>query len=501
MIKRLIIVLQIMMFVLCGCGRNVDIAHDTEGFTQTAPIDTASNSAAATKNAEDDAELWIVMDFQNEALIDIVSDIVDDFLLEHNGVTAKLETVPGTAEERDARIAQLRVQIMAGKGPDLYLLHTPRSSDSLFLDISMAMNNDVFLDISQYYDADTELEKERLQPQIMDAGVVGGSRYVLPLRFQFPTAYVNVELLASAGLNAQDIGTGLNGMVESAEILKSQTLVAEVGFFEENFLSLFTEAIDYERQTVTLDQEELEKFLTQYRSLTAEMETDILYTTVAFNNYTSENEFWAKPGLQLVYDRDINMQWVEEPYAVEFSNLNDLVENLRIAKAEEIELAVVPVTASNGSLTATVTYCGAISANCEYPELAYEILRELLLEENQWNSSMSAASDGWPVLIEGSWDKLNKDLFAEEVSAGVYADAEKNKRRRVLKFVELTEDDFSVLNTQIDTVRFPYSREADLMELIDSQLNLAKNPDAMCVDVADLAEEILWELELHLAEG
>lgn len=483
--KRFVVFILVMALILCGCSSNVDSVSDTEVITQT---------------TEDDVELWILMDTGNN-LGNTLSSIVDDFLLEHKGVTINLEIMPGPAEERVARIEQLRVQIMSGKGPDLYLLYLPRFNDSLFLDISMAMKNDVFLDISQYYDADTELEKERLQSQIMDAGVVDGSRYVLPLRFQFPTAYVNVDLLASAGQDAEDIGTGLNGMVETANTLKSQTLVARIGFFKENFLSLFSEVIDYKREKVTLEQDELEKFLNQYRSLTAEMGTDILYTAVAFNNYTSENEFWAKPGLQLVYDWDINMQWVEEPYAVEFSNLNDLVENLRIAKAEEIELAVVPVTAADGSLTATVTYCGAISANCEHPDLAYEILRELLWEENQWNSFMSSESDGWPVLIEGSWDKLNKDLFAEEVSAGVYADAEKNKRRRVLKFVELTEDDFSVLNTQIDTVRFPYSREADLMELIDSQLNLAKNPDAMCVDVADLAEEILWELELHLAEG
>lgn len=482
--NKLSILAVLLAVLLCGCGSNADTASDTKAVTQA---------------TEDDAELWILMDTGN-ALSNTISSIAEELQQEHEGITIKLETMPGPAEERVARIEQLRVQIMSGKGPDLYLLYLPRFSDSLFLDISMAMKNGVFLDISQYYDADTELEKERLQSQIMDAGVVDGARYVLPLRFQFPTAYVNVDLLASAGLDAQDIGTGLNGMAEAAQILKSQTLVAEIGFFEENFLSLFTEAIDYERQRVTLEQDELEKFLTQYRSLLAEMGTDILYTNVAFNNYTSENEFWAKPGLQLVYDRDINWQWVEDPYAVAFSNLNDLVENLRIAKAEEIELAVVPVTAADGSLTATVTYCGAISANCEYPELAYEILRALLLEENQWNRSMSA-SDGWPVLIEGSWDQLNKDIFAAEVSAGVYADEEKNKRRNTLKFLELTEDDFSILNTQIDTVRFPYSREADLMELIDSQLNLTRNPDAMNVDIEELAEDILWELELHLAEG
>ena len=483
--KRFMIILLTLSLLLCGCGGDVD-------------ADAASDTEAVTQINEENANLWIVVD---GAGTEWVSGIVDAFLQKHEGVTVKLDVMPGPREERNVWLEQLRVQIMAGKGPDLYLLYLPRYSDSLFLDISMAMRNGMFLDISQYYDADTALDKERLQSEIMDAGVVNGERYVLPLRFQFPIAYVNTELLESTGVDIEDCGRGLAGAAEAAKTLKSQTLVTQIGFFKEYFLSLFGEAIDYEKQKVTLKQKELEKILKQYRSLTADMGTDILCTAVSFNNYTSENEFWAKPGLKTVYDWDINFQFVQEPYAIEVSNLTDLVGNLRIAKAENIELAVVPMTASDGSLTATVTFCGAIGANCQYPQLAYEILREFLLEENQWYYDMAIAVEGWPVLVEGSWDKRNKEMLNVEFSAGVYRDEEKNTRRNVLKFAELTEEDFSVLDTRIDAVRFPYSRETDLMERIDSQLNLARNPDAMSVDVAELAEEIIWELELHLAEG
>lgn len=475
--KKYVIMIMTLAFVLCGCN----MEHDPEG---TAEV------------TEPTADLWIVMDYYDRSEFDLVSSLVEDFLQEHEGVTVELENLPNNNEEREIRLEQLKVQILAGKGPDLYILYAANGAELLISDIELAMKNGIFANISEYYDADTGLEKDALAETVMDAGVYGDARYVLPLRYNFPVACVNTKMV-----DAGTIGTGLRGLTEAAESFGSQTLVTSVNFFEKSWLNLFPQIIDYEDEKVLLDAQELAVFLEQYRSTINAMGNDLIQTSVYFGNYTSENEFWAKPGQKLVYDRDINWLWVEDAYAVHLGDLNDMVPNLRIAKAEGLELAAVPMTARDGSLTAVVTYWGAVGASCDDPELAYSFLRRLLLKEYQWHNNLSCDSIGWPVYAKDAWAEMNADIFLREAKMGQFRDEEKNKRRSALRQAEMTESDFALLDTPIDSVRFPLAIEGELMEMIDSKLNPFRNPDAMKVDVETLAEDLIWELQWHLAEG
>ena len=67
--------------------------------------------------------------------------------------------------------------------------------------------------------------------------------------------------------------------------------------------------------------------------------------------------------------------------------------------------------------------------------------------------------------------------------------------------MELVEEDFSILNTEFEDVRFFPATQWNYMMEIERQLNIKTNPDAMTVDINALAEEILQELTWDLAEG
>lgn len=435
---------------------------------------------------EEDTNLWIVTN--NSGMKLLIDEVSERFVDEHPNITVTVDTGPKNREEWDVYLEQTRVQIMAGNGPDLYLFASENvTSQNLVTDVNQFMRNGLFWDITEYYDNDNELNKDGLVSAVMDAGVVNGSRYVLPLRYNFPVIYADVQQLNAAGLRVEDLRNGLSGLVDVVKAMGDNSLSSEYGslYFYLYWMNYLPELINYDTQEVELDKEELAVFLEEYRNL---INTGISDSYPSLGSYITQGNFWALEGKSIY-----------------LSTLNTLVQNLKLAKATDIELAVIPVTASDGALIANVSYYGAVGANSNTPELAYTFLREFLLEENQWENNLGDIASGlieggWPVLTKGSGIDLSLDLLRSE-TVGQLASEEANRRRTVVKHAEMTEEDFMVLDTQIDAVRFFPITQADYMIHIDSQLNLARNPDAMNVDVDNLAKELIQSLQWHVAEG
>lgn len=471
--KRWVSILLIMTLMFCGCF-----------------VPSAQDTIDAETSVEEQNTLWIVT--SSGTMYSLIKRVTEQFGEEHEGLTINLEKLPLDAEEREAYMERLRVQIMAGNGPDIYLLPLEFvGSDQLFNDVTQSKMNGLFLDISEYYDADEELNKDGLVTEIMNAGVLNGSRYVLPLRYNYPVAYVDVQRVEAACLNVDGVDNCLMGITEIVQTMGGSSLTAYYGstYFAVYWPCFLPELFDYDNQKVALTKTQLEDFLTQYRNLMCAIGDNALCDAIPdFGNYISNGSWWALDG-----------------QSVQLGSLDNLIYNLRIAKAEGIELAVIPLKNTNEELVASITFYGAIGASCENPKMAYALLREFLLEENQWENNLSEnltglIADGWPVLTDGAWSDLNADLWLQ-IADNRYTDAEKKERKNSLKFAELTEKDYSVLDTEIDIVQFPVAEKVDYWEIVDSQLNAVRNTDVMNVDVGELAENLIWELEWHLAEG
>ena len=110
-----------------------------------------------------------------------------------------MDYLPTNEQERAVYLQQLRTEILQGGGPDCYLLSTDNTLildepeqytyvevEPLFADVGPAMRNGLFYDISLLYDANDSFGKDGLNSRIMDAGMVDGKRYVLPLRYDMP---------------------------------------------------------------------------------------------------------------------------------------------------------------------------------------------------------------------------------------------------------------------------------------------------------------------------
>lgn len=497
------IALLLCGLLLCGCGR-----------TETSEL-----------------SLWVVTEESApHGMNELTELMIGRFCSEHPGVTVRLDILPTEPLERELAVKRLRTQIMAGRGPDVFLLpscnarryssrnwstsawYTLRYQVEPLLAVpEQSMRQGVFWDCSALFDHDDALNREGLQQTIMDAGVLDGARYLIPLRYDFPVLYVDTEAAAAMNIDLSALGDTITQQMAAVMAAKDPVLAAGMrpefclaagGFF---FLG---SAVDYEKQTVLLERSQIAEFLRQFQALTAMTEGDPeLYSYVSLIGYIYNGTGFSN------YDPDVYIGFPRSiPLAV--GTLSEAPMVAAISKVEEHEIAMVPLRGADGSLAADVTYYGAIGAGCQTPELAYDFLRLFLLDEQQWELSLPLQSgtrstnankefhyhpiaDGWPVRAKGAveplWDSIRPSLT--DFNAGNGA-----SKLRGLLGTQLGDEDIPLLDATIDRVSFGNSAELELGRILRS-LNDSKTGAALAVDFDSLAEGIRDLLQYQLLEG
>lgn len=423
---------------------------------------------------------------------------ITQFEAEHEGVTVLLEVLPLDSKSRNPMIQQIRSELMSGNGPDVILMPNAYSDraaagsgqNPLINDVSLAMKNGLFLDISKYYDEDTELGTDKLQQTIMDAGVLGDARYVLPLRYDIPVMYVDKQAFSETGLSQDTFESNVIDLMNNVVAIDDNRTAANFRMhwiqpqFTMNFLPSL---IDYDTGKVAVSKAELEVFFQSYQNywvrLLHAFSNSALSNRPSFYQYLSDGDYWTDTG---------NFMFI--------GSMQQLVENVTIANIKNVELEMYPVRSMDGSIIADVTYYGAISAGCQNPELAYEFLRTFLTEDFQWERNLTdvrgawkPAGYGWPVRSEGSYAALTESIWAR--SEWTFS----NNVNKIPKEA-LLGNDCAILSTKIDSARFSIPLEhsfyRDLWTLYERE---TKTPSD--VNIPQLAQKWLEKLQLHLDEG
>lgn len=430
----------------------------------------------------------------------------------HENVKVVIEQLPQDPKAREIMLERLGTEIMAGKGPDIFVLPAARTNmnlaeptaslgvplpsenyEMLFSDVELSMHNGLFADISEYYDADTELGKESLVTAVMDAGVLGDARYVLPLKYNIPLVYVDTDRMTEAGVSLdifdQDIVSMMDDITESGlDWLAAGAHLNQIWYYVLNF---FPEVVDYEEQEAVLTKEELTAFMRSYVSMRQLQGSKRSGDGISsFEGYVSE-----------LYHTD-SVAGGNDKYGLVTADLDVALPSVLIAKDAGTNLAMYPLRATDGSVIADVTFYGAVGAGCEKPELAYELLRGMLSEEVQWNSNLEdkdqvffgglstliIPASGWPVRAYGGVETICRT----HVKLG-------GKTSR-MGGLSISDDDLPFLDIEIDKCRFSTPQEESLGRKIKG-LYSKINPDVDDVKLEATAEEWLRELEWHLAEG
>lgn len=434
-------------------------------------------------------------------LLDNLSQICDYYEHEHPNVKIELEIIPASQETRETTIQRRRVELLAGKTPDIYLLptmscdflYTSKDYPLLFNDVQQAMTNNWFADINAYYETDEALQTDELQSKVMDAGVMNGKRYVLPLGYSFGTIVADKEELNRTELASALQSQGIQGYMNACLNDGCLKWALERGNSLNWFLNYFPSVCDYQKEMVYLQEEEVSSAMQ-------------LHT-----------RFW-KQGMEYFSGKEIVVSSSIDDYLhgskefylntltpVAFEPIETLIETLGIAKAYEKEIEVLPLRAADGGVVADVTFWGAISPNCQNIDYAYDFLRIFLSPEVQhgdplidsdmtrYSTSFSAElNPGWPVRNHGylqkRWDYIKGNLALSEGAS---------KRESKLAEVQLDDDDFSVLDEEIAQVRFP----SYLDRLINQTFFPALYSDTTEEEISKLATSFIREMKYRLAEG
>ena len=508
---------------------------------------------------ENTSSLWVVTEASCSDGMNLQAEIIAKRMEKKNpGLTVELDILPTDPQEREIRLKQLRTKIMAGDGPDVYLLPTGgtltqdyRISESWFLrfreisiaplfqDVEQAMRSGLFYDIQTYYEADRTLGKDALNSQIMDTGTLGKKRYLFPLRFDIPVLLSDSDQWTSFGLDDLQMQEDACSVVEHL-LARENGKDVSAGIQLPKDMSLLSPPFDYSTEKLSADADEIARYLRTYqkwKSAAIPSEHEIIFSAREISNALIPE--LDRDFLSAVYNKSLNqmadvntiskyisfgVHWSTLGIPLYSCSLADSLTTLGIEKAAQAvfhrgsSIRMYPMRAANNSVAASITYWGAVGGSCQDPALAYRFLRQFLSEEFQWGQyrprvEKSFASNcedpqcpgqvenSWPVRTSGSAAALWDNAQYQALCLGSDLWTSGNQISLEIQRASITDADIPALSWEIDEVRFPVTISGtDSLEYALSQLN---EPDGTPTDadIDALAQQVYQGLWWHLAEG
>ncbi len=202
---RLIVILCFICFTISGCDKPVDSLVSVEHSTgNSLPFLNVCVDVPSSRGSS-----W-------ENFLSTIRGNGKDFIV----IT---ETIPAQGSERDAALTHLRTEIMAGKGPDVficdcidpYFIGTGKESQALFPFPENAMDNRIFLPLDEYIADSDSLEWDNQLPNIMAAGKNEEGQQLLPFSYSFTVAAFDREQYNLS----EDLPMTWNEMLESTDPL------------------------------------------------------------------------------------------------------------------------------------------------------------------------------------------------------------------------------------------------------------------------------------------
>ncbi|MDR1588963.1 MAG: ABC transporter permease subunit [Oscillospiraceae bacterium] len=160
------------------------------------------------------------------------SGALSDFEQENPGIEVVYEIIPDHAtpgykpEDREMAISRLRTALMAGSGPDLFILRTNylisfsnTLTDNMLPDIEKNMSNGMFCDLTPLFEQAGIHLDDYIAP-VMERGRTDGRQYIVPLAYDVQGVLTNDITRRTMGGDAafRDVDTVLDGILAVSEI-------------------------------------------------------------------------------------------------------------------------------------------------------------------------------------------------------------------------------------------------------------------------------------------
>lgn len=427
-----VLVAALCLFVCSGCQ-----PKEESGSAVREPGAASQSRKAEEEHEEEKVELCINYDFEDSAK-EVIRYLKDT----GHETEFRLLVLPKDAVRREAKIAELRTEIMAGGGPDAFILPAPNPNwaepePQLFTNPEKSMYSNVFLALDKFVEGSQYVNLLNCNPVVMDAGVTEKGRFLLPLRYTYTVAVLE-------GGNYQD--SEFSSWDELANCEESAVRSAFGSIMITSFFNTFSQIADYSAENLTVSEEELEAHLRQAKGL------------------------WES----LTEDR---------PALLGFMDIA-ILGGLQSAETEQV---LIPLNNSTGGITANIPVFAAINRNTKHPDGAFSFVELLLSDELQKNAGFFLEETGQFYCSTFSFGDVYalpvKDALLPEFSANL-----------VGRLDEKLESDLQDISSRINYAGFYSDLDKDILELY-SECQYAQEEQ-----IAGIVDEACTTLRMKLAE-
>lgn len=367
---------------------------------------------------------------------------------------------------RDNELARIRTEIMAGKGPDVFIVACYNDGENpLFKYPDQIMKRHTFLPLDDYIEKAHFLEWEKLTSIVMNAGKTEEGQQLLPLTYSLPLTVfrkTDLEHIPSRSLTCFDVAESSNPIS-----LLSSEIDTESGRFmmdSDRMSAILPILADYEKEELAFTEEEL---------------IQVMKTLGDLENRNVAGDFSEMPNH---YYQNL---------AVGFNSYPDvkMYEDMYAGIREKESISLFPIYTTQGGYCATITSFAAINRNTKRAEDAFFVLDYLLSLECQCSPIYVnlTTEQAIPTHEEAMQKKTSVTAGGSKGSSGW--------RKWYLKKESFEE--LCALRDNISYVRFRTDLDGKITDLLNKSKYLYNNENSLEKEV----HSAYIEIEMMLAES
>ena len=197
---------------------------------------------------EEEEILTICVDSGTEGIGSMIEDGWSNL---DEGMKTDLVVIPSDETAAQAKIKELRTEIMSGGGPDVFLLSAD-SSQRLFEDPKKTMYSDTFLPLDDYISDAKYMKPEEWNQTVLESGRTEEGQVVLPVLYSYYAFAFQTSRLENPG----EIPSSLEEIFACEDSLIGE-YVAYFPYFA--MLYSFGELADYQEEKLICSEEDLLK--------------------------------------------------------------------------------------------------------------------------------------------------------------------------------------------------------------------------------------------------
>ncbi len=281
------------------------------------------------------------------------------------------EYLPHEGEERTNALQRMRIEIMAGKGSDLFILASAGmlyGPEPLFRYPEQMMDRNTFLPLDSYIENASYMEWDKFIPQVMEAGRNEEGQQILPLCYSMPVTLIEEDKAShehSPETTFQDLAESgdlvLKLAAASNRVMPSEQSGGMKYYRSSQWRleSVFPRLADYDTEELAFTQDEL---------------MDVIHTQLELG------ALWDSPDRPAAFQEQLMAEMSEtgdsmDPYYEGIGNPS------HSSSEEDRAYTMIPLYNTRGGCTAAVTCYAAINRNTKHPEEAFLLLDYLMSKE------------------------------------------------------------------------------------------------------------------------